>query len=31
LLGDRARVREYAHDTALHLVRLAVTGQWWDA
>jgi nicotinamide-nucleotide amidase len=31
LLGDHARVREYAHDTALHLVRLAVTGQWWDA
>jgi len=30
LLGDRARVREYAHDTALHLVRLAVTGSWWS-
>ena len=30
LLGDRARVREYAHDTALHLARLAVTGRWWD-
>jgi nicotinamide-nucleotide amidase len=30
LLGDRARVREYAHDTALHLVRLAVTRAWWS-
>lgn len=30
LLGDSARVREYAHGTALHLVRLAVSGAWWD-
>lgn len=30
LLGDSARVREYAHDAALHLVRLAASGTWWD-
>ena len=29
LLGDSARVREYACGTVLHLARLAVTGAWW--
>jgi nicotinamide-nucleotide amidase len=27
--GDRERVRVYSATTALHLVRLAVTGEWW--
>jgi nicotinamide-nucleotide amidase len=27
--GDRERVRTYASTTALHLVRLAVSGAWW--
>lgn len=27
--GDRERIRAYATTTALHLVRLAVTGRWW--
>ncbi|MGQ0849716.1 MAG: nicotinamide-nucleotide amidohydrolase family protein, partial [Actinomycetota bacterium] len=27
--GDRERIRTYAATTALHLVRLAVTGEWW--
>jgi nicotinamide-nucleotide amidase len=30
LLGDGARVREYARGAVLHLARLAVTGVWWD-
>lgn len=29
LPGDRERVRTYATTTGLHLVRLAVTGEWW--
>lgn len=29
LPGDRERVRTYASTSALHLVRLAVTGAWW--
>lgn len=29
LLGDAGWVREYAHGSALHLTRLAVTGAWW--
>lgn len=29
LPGDRERIRVYATTTALHLVRLAVTGEWW--
>jgi nicotinamide-nucleotide amidase len=29
--GDRERVRVYATTTALHLVRLAVTGEWWSS
>lgn len=29
LLGDGARVRDYARGAALHLARLAVTGAWW--
>jgi len=29
--GDRERVRVYAATTALHLVRLAVTGEWWSS
>lgn len=29
LPGDRERVRAYATTTGLHLVRRAVTGQWW--
>ena len=28
--GDRERVRTYTVTAALHLVRLAVTGEWWD-
>lgn len=28
--GDRERVRTYTTTAALHLVRLAVTGEWWD-
>lgn len=28
--GDRERVRVYSVTTALHLVRLAVTGEWWS-
>jgi nicotinamide-nucleotide amidase len=31
LLGDDARIREYARGAALHLARLAVTGAWWQA
>ena len=27
--GDRERIRVYATTSALHLVRLAVTGEWW--
>ena len=27
--GDRERVRTYATTTAIHLVRLAVSGRWW--
>lgn len=30
LLGDTPRIREFARGTALHLIRLAITGQWWD-
>ncbi|HSL26587.1 MAG TPA: competence/damage-inducible protein A [Acidimicrobiia bacterium] len=29
--GDRERVRTYATTGALHLVRLAVAGEWWSA
>jgi nicotinamide-nucleotide amidase len=29
--GDRERVRVYSATTALHLVRLAVTGEWWTS
>ena len=29
--GDRERIRVYSATQALHLVRLAVTGQWWSA
>jgi nicotinamide-nucleotide amidase len=29
--GDRERVRVYSVTTALHLVRLAVTGEWWSS
>ena len=29
--GDRERVRVYSATTALHLVRLAVTGEWWSS
>lgn len=29
LPGDRERVRTYATTSALHLIRLAVTGAWW--
>lgn len=29
LPGDRERVRSYATTSALHLVRLAVSGKWW--
>ena len=28
--GDRERVRTYTVTAALHLVRLAVTGEWWE-
>jgi len=28
--GDRERVRVYSTTSALHLVRLAVTGEWWS-
>jgi nicotinamide-nucleotide amidase len=28
--GDRERVRTYTTTAALHLVRLAVTGEWWE-
>ncbi len=30
LPGDRERVRTYATTSALHLVRLAITGAWWE-
>ncbi len=30
LPGDRERVRVYATTSALHLVRLAVNGEWWN-
>ena len=30
LPGDRERIRTYATTAALHLVRLAVVGEWWD-
>ena len=30
LPGDRERVRVYTATAALHMVRLAVTGQWWS-
>ncbi|MFQ5947931.1 MAG: CinA family protein, partial [Acidimicrobiia bacterium] len=29
LPGDRERVRTYASTSALHLLRLAVLGEWW--
>jgi nicotinamide-nucleotide amidase len=29
--GDRERIRVYSATTALHLVRLAVTGEWWSS
>jgi nicotinamide-nucleotide amidase len=29
--GDRERVRVYSVTTALHLVRLALTGEWWSS
>ena len=29
--GDRERVRVYSATTALHLVRLALTGEWWTS
>jgi nicotinamide-nucleotide amidase len=29
--GDRERVRVYSATSALHLVRLAVTGEWWSS
>lgn len=31
LPGDRERVRTYAATAALHLVRLALLGEWWEA
>ncbi len=31
LPGDRERVRTYATTAALHLVRLALVGEWWEA
>ncbi|MDF1595595.1 MAG: competence/damage-inducible protein A [Acidimicrobiia bacterium] len=31
LPGDRERVRTYAATAALHLVRLALVGEWWEA
>ncbi|HSM01540.1 MAG TPA: competence/damage-inducible protein A [Acidimicrobiia bacterium] len=31
LPGDRERVRTYSTTTALHLIRLAVAGEWWSA
>ena len=31
LPGDRERVRTYATTAALHMVRLAVTGTWWNS
>ena len=30
LPGDRERVRTYATTAALHLTRLAITGEWWS-
>jgi len=30
LPGDRERIRTYAATAALHLVRLAVVGEWWE-
>jgi len=30
LPGDRERVRAYSVGFALHLVRLAVSGEWWE-
>jgi nicotinamide mononucleotide (NMN) deamidase PncC len=30
LPGDRERVRVYATTAALHALRLAVSGEWWD-
>jgi nicotinamide-nucleotide amidase len=30
LPGDRERVRAYSTTAALHLVRLAITGRWWN-
>jgi nicotinamide-nucleotide amidase len=30
LPGDRERIRTYAATAALHLLRLAVVGEWWD-
>ncbi len=29
--GDRERVRTYATTSALHMVRLAITGRWWKS
>jgi nicotinamide mononucleotide (NMN) deamidase PncC len=29
--GDRERIRAYSTTTALHLLRLALTGEWWRA
>ena len=29
--GDRERIRVYSATTALHLIRLAVTGEWWSS
>jgi hypothetical protein len=28
--GDRERVRAYGTTSALHLARLAISGQWWS-
>jgi nicotinamide-nucleotide amidase len=30
LPGDRERIRTYATTAALHLLRLAIVGEWWD-
>jgi nicotinamide-nucleotide amidase len=30
LPGDRERIRTYAATAALHLLRLAIVGEWWD-